>query len=197
MTCEQAQQLLTQLIWPQVQTRRYAALYQHVQHCGHCQPYWQQWRQDEEQLTTLLAVESAPTGLWEHVMTTIQTEETCRSHGDIWRSIALEVSPQGINVLYSRTRPRQRLPRRILARVLPTSGSRHSPSSPSISRVSGLSFNCPLTYMPVRLLSATSWRRPLRFHMARCAPTNGSPSASAALGRRGRLAMRCIKTRCR
>src|SRR5215510_5119885 len=99
MTCEQAQQLLAQLIWPQVQTSRYAALYQHVQHCGNCQPYWQQWRQDEEQLTTLLAVESAPAGLWEHIMTTIQAEETYAARGDIRRSIALEVSPQGIQRL--------------------------------------------------------------------------------------------------
>jgi O-6-methylguanine DNA methyltransferase len=105
MTCEQAQQLLAQLIWPQVQTSRYAALYQHVQHCDNCQPYWQQWRQDEEQLTTLLAVESAPAGLWEHVMTTIQAEETYAARGDIWRSIALEVSLQGIQRLVLQDAP--------------------------------------------------------------------------------------------
>ena len=102
MTCEQAQQLLAQLTWPQVQASRYAALYRHVQHCGNCQPLWQQWRQDEEQLTMFLAVEPAPVGLWEHVMTTIQTEGTSAAHEDIWRSIALEVSAQGIQRLVLR-----------------------------------------------------------------------------------------------
>ena len=99
MTCEQAQQLLAQLTRPQAQASRYAALYRHVQHCGKCQPHWQQWQQDEEQLTMFLTAEPAPVGLWEHVMTTIQTEETSATHEDIWRSIALEVSPQGIQRL--------------------------------------------------------------------------------------------------
>lgn len=99
MTCEQAQQLLAQLTWPQVQTRRYAALYRHLQHCGNCQQHWQHWRQAEEQLSMFMAVEPSPAGLWEKVMTTIQTEETSAAREDLWRSIILEVSPQGIQRL--------------------------------------------------------------------------------------------------
>jgi len=99
MTCEQAQKLLAQLTWPQVQASRYAALYRHLQHCGSCQQGWQQWRQDEEQLTVLLAVEPAPAGLWEHVMTNIHGEATSTAQGGLWRSIVLEVSPQGIQRL--------------------------------------------------------------------------------------------------
>ena len=102
MTCEQAQQLLAQLTWPQVQASRYTALYRHVQHCGNCQQHWQQWRQNEEQLTILLAVEPAPVGLWEKVMTTIETVGTPAAHGDIWSSIVLEMSPQGIQRLVLR-----------------------------------------------------------------------------------------------
>ena len=85
MTCEQAQQLLAQLTWLQAQASRYAALYQHLQYCGDCQRHWQHWRQGEEQLTMFLAVESAPTGLWENVMTAIQAEETSAAREDIDR----------------------------------------------------------------------------------------------------------------
>src|SRR5713101_6752425 len=99
MTCEQAQTLLAQLTWPQVQASRYAALYRHVQHCGNCQQHWQHWRQHEEQLTMFLAVEPAPAGLWEKVMTTIQTNATPAAREDLWRSIVLEMSPQGIQRL--------------------------------------------------------------------------------------------------
>jgi len=99
MTCEQAQKLLAQLTWPQVQASRYAALYRHLQYCGSCQQGWQQWRQAEEQLTVLLAVEPAPAGLWEKIMTTIQADETLTAYGDIRSSIDLDVSPQGIQRL--------------------------------------------------------------------------------------------------
>src|SRR5262250_2712958 len=99
MTCDQAQQLLAQLTWPQMRAHRYAALYQHLQHCGTCQQPWQQWRRAEEQLTMLLAVEPASVGLWENVMTTVQAEATSAVREDIWRSIALEVSAQGIQRL--------------------------------------------------------------------------------------------------
>jgi len=99
MTCEQAQQLLAQLTWPQVQTHGYTALYRHVQHCGNCQPHWQHWRQTEAQLAMFLTVEPAPTGLWEKVMTTMQTEVTPAARADIRRSVVLEMSPQGIQRL--------------------------------------------------------------------------------------------------
>lgn len=52
-----------------------------------------------------LAVEQAPAGLWEKVMTTIQTAETPAAHGDIWRSIVLDVSPQGIQRLVLQDAP--------------------------------------------------------------------------------------------
>src|SRR5262249_24270382 len=99
MTCEQVQKLLAQLTWPQGQASRYTALRQHVQHCGNCQQLWEQWRQDEAQLTMLLSVETAPKGLWETIMTSIQTDATTVTHEDLWRSIVLEVSPQGIQRL--------------------------------------------------------------------------------------------------
>src|SRR5262249_11961473 len=79
--------------------------YRHLQHCGDCQRHWQQWRQGEEQLTMVLAVESAPVGLWENVMTAIQAAETSAARGDIRRSIALEVSPQGIQRLVLQNAP--------------------------------------------------------------------------------------------
>lgn len=99
MTCEQAQQLLEQLTWPQIQTGRYAALRRHVQHCDNCQHLWGQWQQTEEQLTRLLSVVSAPVGLWENIMTHIQADTTPATQEDLWRSIVLEVSPQGIQRL--------------------------------------------------------------------------------------------------
>ena len=49
-----------------------------------------------------LAVEPAPAGLWEKVMTTVQTAKTTATPADIWRSIALEVSAQGIQRLVLR-----------------------------------------------------------------------------------------------
>ncbi len=99
MTCEQAQMLLAQLTWPQVQTNRYTALRLHMQQCIHCQQLWQQWQHTEAQIAAFLAVERAPAELWENVMTHIHANASAGAQADVWHSILLEVSPHGIQRL--------------------------------------------------------------------------------------------------
>lgn len=71
MTCQQIQTLLADLSLPQLQAGKYTALHQHIQRCSACQPLWQQWLQHEQQIVQLTAVQTAPDGLWEHIMSAV------------------------------------------------------------------------------------------------------------------------------
>jgi len=82
-----------------VQAGQYAVLRHHIHDCTNCQYLWEQWRQDERQLTLLLSVTSAPAGLLENIMTNIQADVTLATHADLWGAIVLAVSPQGIQRL--------------------------------------------------------------------------------------------------
>jgi O-6-methylguanine DNA methyltransferase len=71
MTCQQVQTMLADLSLPRLQAGKYTALHQHIRRCPACQPLWQQWLQYEQQLVRLAAVQTAPAGLWEHIMTAV------------------------------------------------------------------------------------------------------------------------------
>jgi O-6-methylguanine DNA methyltransferase len=70
-----------------------------VQQSASCQQFWEQWRRHEAQLATLLAVEPAPTRLWEDIMTQIQQDETTEARAALWETMLLEASPQGLQRL--------------------------------------------------------------------------------------------------
>lgn len=99
MKCQQIQTMLEEITLPHVHMGMSRALQRHVQHCAHCQPLWNQWRDHEQQLVELCTIEQAPIGLWEDIMTKVDMYETTDGHAALWREITLTMSSQGLQQL--------------------------------------------------------------------------------------------------
>lgn len=96
MNCQQVQDMLAELRLPQVQAQKYATLHRHVQGCLPCQQVWTQWLDHEQQLAKVLAVESAPAGMWEAIMTQVEAHQEAGSAVAERPVIRIETSAQGV-----------------------------------------------------------------------------------------------------
>jgi O-6-methylguanine DNA methyltransferase len=99
MKCQQIQTMLEELTLPRLQAGKYTAFHLHVQRCEFCQHVWEQWLRHEQRLASFLAVEPAPTGLWEKIMTKIETHKTAHAGRAIWQEVFVEMSPRGLQRL--------------------------------------------------------------------------------------------------
>lgn len=119
MTCQQVQTRLADLSLPRLQAGKYTALHRHIRRCPACQAVWQQWLHHEQQLVRLAAVQTAPDGLWAHIMTAVTTHPTEPAE-TLSPDLGIDVSSHGLRRLQLPPLAQFDL---VLSRTAPVSGS--------------------------------------------------------------------------